>query len=100
MGGSSSPSASSARTEEPENLELFFWFFVSCTSAQLVNYYCYSIIGQFSALTYQLIAHSKTILIFLVSLLFFPTSAAQDPTHLAGLIITVLGIAGYSAAKA
>ncbi|CAD7926587.1 unnamed protein product [Amoebophrya sp. A25] len=79
--------------------ELAFWWTCSCTAAQLTNYYCYTIIGVFSALTYQVCAHAKTILVLSGGLIFFGGQATWDATHLSGLVLTVVGIIWYSQIK-
>ena len=78
------------------NLQLFLWFCGSCTAAQMVNFYCYTIIGRFSAVTYQVIAHLKTVLVLTYGLTI---SSVWDPVHLGGLFITFLGVIWYSGAK-
>ncbi len=75
------------------------WIFLSCLSAQMTNYYCYSIIGKFSAITYQVVAHSKTILVLTCGIVIFSNGKHLDMTHISGLIITVLGIIHYSYLK-
>lgn len=76
--------------------QLLLWFCGSCAAAQAVNFYCYTIIGRFSAVTYQVIAHLKTVLVLSYALTL---AAVWDPVHLTGLGITFCGIVWYSNAK-
>lgn len=78
---------------------LAFWLAGSCVSAQLANYYSYTIIGKFSAMTYQVVAHSKTVLVLACGLCFFADQATRDPLHIFGLGVTVVGIVSYSVLK-
>lgn len=74
------------------------YFCSSCTGAILVNYYCYTIIGKFSAITYQIITHAKTCLILFFGMMLFP-SPNKDPDllkwHYGGMAVTVGGMIMY-----
>eukprot|EP00392_Amoebophrya_sp_AT5.2_P004932 g4941.t1 len=89
----------SLTTDDYSRVELAFWWAASCASAQLTNYYCYTIIGIFSALTYQVVAHAKTILVLSGGMLFFQKQATWDVPHISGLVLTVMGIVWYSHIK-
>jgi hypothetical protein len=55
---------------------------LSCFLAVILNFYAYSIIGEFSAITYQVSNQAKTILTLIVgSVLFRPDRPQRERPH-------------------
>ncbi|KAJ3111680.1 hypothetical protein HDU96_005464 [Phlyctochytrium bullatum] len=72
----------------------------SCFLSILTNYYGFAVIQSTSAVTYQVVGHSKTILTIAVgSLLFGDAAQHLTPRKLAGMTITFIGVIVYSASK-
>jgi solute carrier family 35 protein E3 len=65
-----------------------------------VNVCAFGLIGKTSAVTYQVVGHCKTILIFVFGLLMFPAregeTAAQFWKKIIGLIISMSGMVLYT----
>jgi solute carrier family 35 protein E3 len=65
-----------------------------------VNVCSFGLIGRTNAITYQVVGHMKTILIFVFGLIMFPPNAAETPQQfikkIAGLIISMTGVIAYS----
>lgn len=62
-----------------------------------VNLCSMGLIGKTSAITYQVVGHSKTVLVFLGGFLFF--NQIVDATNLLGISIAMAGVACYSYVK-
>jgi solute carrier family 35 protein E3 len=65
-----------------------------------VNVCAFGLIGKTSAITYQVVGHCKTILIFTFGLIMFPArheeTAAQFARKIAGLVVSMTGMIYYS----
>jgi hypothetical protein len=77
---------------------------LSVLLAMGVNYYCFAVIGRFSAVTYQVVSHAKTILVLVFgSFLFLVKGEGENQRHtqlhLLGLAIATLGVILYSLAQ-
>eukprot|EP00929_Paragymnodinium_shiwhaense_P083215 TRINITY_DN44255_c0_g1_i1.p1 TRINITY_DN44255_c0_g1~~TRINITY_DN44255_c0_g1_i1.p1 ORF type:complete len:354 (+),score=61.17 TRINITY_DN44255_c0_g1_i1:69-1130(+) len=83
-------------------IELPLWVLLSVFLAMGVNYYCFAVIGRFSAITYQVVNHAKTVLVLVFGLLLFPTqmAGAELTKHIMGLGVAVAGVIAYSLAQA
>jgi solute carrier family 35 protein E3 len=66
-----------------------------------VNVCAFDLIGKTSAVTYQVVGHCKTILIFISGLIFFPArqgeTRAQFIKKITGLTISMMGMILYTA---
>jgi solute carrier family 35 protein E3 len=64
------------------------------------NVCTFGLIGKTSAVTYQVVGHCKTILIFVFGLIMFPArqseTTAQFVKKIAGLVISMTGVAYYT----
>ena len=73
------------------------FFVASCSFAILVNYSQFLCLGRFSATTYQVMAHLKTILVLVIGMTLFD---GQLTIKLAmGMCLALTGIFGYGYAK-
>ena len=65
-----------------------------------VNICSFGLIGKTSAVTYQVVGHIKTILIFIFGLIYFPPNAketlAQKNKKIIGLCISMVGVISYT----
>lgn len=71
-----------------------FCVFLSISLAILVNFSQYTCLGKFSVVTFQVLGHIKTIMIFLLSWLIFEENISQ--LKIAGCCLTIYGIYGFS----
>ena len=70
---------------------------LTCMCAVLVNFSSFACIGRFSAVSFQVIGHMKTCLVFLFGWLLF--SAPVTPRMILGSCFAVTGMILYSRAK-
>ncbi len=71
---------------------------LSCVLAALLNISGYFVVGNFGAVTYQVVGHSKTIAIIACG--FFPFSEVMKPAKIMGILISVLGMVLYTSVNA
>lgn len=74
-----------------------FLFLLSCCMAFLVNACSFVLIGKFSALTYQVIGHSKTVLVLAIGFIVFGNPLTFRGAL--GLLIAGIGVWWYTAIK-
>eukprot|EP00762_Andalucia_godoyi_P007458 ANDGO_07825.mRNA.1 UDP-galactose transporter 2 len=74
-----------------------FLFLLSCCMAFLVNACSFVLIGKFSALTYQVIGHSKTVLVLAIGFVVFGNPLTFRGAI--GLIVAGAGVWWYTAIK-
>ena len=67
---------------------------LSCSLAILVNISQFSCLGRFSAVSFQVMGHLKTVLVFLISWVML--GETMPPIKLAGIGLTLAGIILYS----
>jgi solute carrier family 35 protein E3 len=67
---------------------------VSCAAAIAVNYAIVAIVGRFSALTYQVTGHLKTVLLFVAGWVVFEEHY-HDMTFV-GMAVTAVGLVLYT----
>jgi solute carrier family 35 protein E3 len=75
--------------------------FLSCCFAILVNICSFTLIGKFSAVTYQVIGHMKTILVLVGGLLMFKFNGTtrQLMNNLSGIVLAMIGVILYGHLK-
>jgi solute carrier family 35 protein E3 len=82
--------------ETPELIVVILTGFVSVS----VNVCAFGLIGKTSAVTYQVVGHCKTILIFVFGLIIFPAKEGETPEQflkkIAGLVISMSGVIFYT----
>lgn len=74
------------------------WILTSASLAVLVNISQFACLGRFSAVSFQVLGHSKTVLVLLGGWLFLGESLSGK--RLVGMILAVSGMAWYGAASA
>lgn len=72
-----------------------FWMLLSCSVAILVNISQFMVLGRFTAVTYQVLGHSKTILVLLGGWLVF--REIITPKQAGGMAMAVAGMVWYVA---
>jgi len=70
---------------------------VTCLFAVVVNGTNYYVLGKTSPLTYQIVGHLKTVLVFLLGFAFFNTEL--DYRNVLGILICLIGVFIYSEIK-
>jgi len=65
----------------------------SCSVAVLVNISQFACLGRFSAVTFQVLGHTKTVLVLLISWLYL--GEHMSLRKLLGIVLAVAGMAGY-----
>lgn len=75
------------------NVPALFFLCLSCTVAVLVNVSQFMCLGRFSAVTFQVTGHAKTVLVLLGSVIFLhePINGKQ----ILGMALSVLGMIAY-----
>mmetsp|Transcript_26909 Transcript_26909/g.80667 ORF Transcript_26909/g.80667 Transcript_26909/m.80667 type:complete len:342 (-) Transcript_26909:39-1064(-) len=75
----------------------YAWLAMSCSAAVLVNVSQFLVLGRFTAVTYQVLGHAKTICVLSVGYLFF--GGVITGQQLLGMALAVGGMMSYSAAS-
>ena len=82
-----------------QKVELIF-IIISGFIAVSVNVCSFGLIGRTSAVTYQVVGHVKTILIFVFGLIMLPPNRSETQEKfykkIAGLVISMVGIVSYT----
>lgn len=69
------------------------WLLLSCSVAVLVNISQFMCLGRFSAVTFQVLGHTKTVLVLLVGWLYLNDVMTQR--KLLGIALAVVGMVAY-----
>lgn len=77
------------------NVPAFMWLFASCSIAVLVNVSQFMCLGRFSAVSFQVLGHAKTVLVLLGGWMIFKEVVTLK--QLAGMGIAVAGMVWYGA---
>lgn len=75
-------------------LLLQFFIFFSCGLAVFCNASQYMCIGRFSAVSFQVLGHMKTVCVLILGWIFF--DSALTIKNLSGMALTVAGMVTYS----
>ncbi|EAY05094.1 glucose-6-phosphate/phosphate-tranlocation protein, putative [Trichomonas vaginalis G3] len=77
-----------------------FWIFMTGMIAVWANVFGISIIGKASAVTFQVVGHAKTILIFVFGLIFLDSNVEETNEQrikkIGGLVLGMIGTIAYS----
>eukprot|EP00271_Cylindrocystis_brebissonii_P002680 TRINITY_DN13446_c0_g1_i1.p1 TRINITY_DN13446_c0_g1~~TRINITY_DN13446_c0_g1_i1.p1 ORF type:complete len:349 (+),score=61.03 TRINITY_DN13446_c0_g1_i1:128-1174(+) len=73
-----------------------FFITISCVLAVGVNVSQYLCIGKFSAVTFQVLGHMKTVLVLVLGWLLFPNEATFSVKNIGGMLLAVVGMIFYS----
>lgn len=73
------------------------FFVTSCSFSVLVNYSQFLCLGRFSAVTYQVMAHLKTVLVLVIGMLLFDGTLTSRLAM--GMMLALTGIIGYGYSK-
>jgi solute carrier family 35 protein E3 len=70
---------------------------LSCFISISVNFFTIALIGATSAVTYQVVGHTKTCLILLLGFILFPISMPTETfiKNVGGIVIAVAGVVAY-----
>ncbi|KAJ3357360.1 hypothetical protein GGF32_001102 [Allomyces javanicus] len=75
------------------------WIIVSSLMAVATNYVGNSLVQKTSAVTYNVVGHAKTLLIVAAGAVVDPSAQVWDAVRVAGMVMSVLGMAAYAAVK-
>ena len=70
---------------------------MSCSAAVLVNVSQFLVLGRFTAVTYQVLGHAKTVCVLVVGYVFF--GGVITGQQLLGMIMAIAGMMAYSRAS-
>ena len=70
---------------------------LSCSAAVLVNVSQFLVLGRFTAVTYQVLGHAKTVCVLVVGYVFF--GGVITGQQLLGMIMAIAGMMAYSRAS-
>ena len=70
---------------------------LSCSAAVLVNVSQFLVLGRFTAVTYQVLGHAKTVCVLVVGYVFF--GGVITGQQLLGMVMAIAGMMAYSRAS-
>lgn len=73
------------------------WVALSCCMAFPMNYSSAMLLAKTSAVTFQVLGHVKTVLVFALGVLFFDSS--MNAQQFAGIAVAMLGVVAYTHLK-
>ena len=76
------------------NMNQLKWVVISCFLAAPMNFSSAMLLAQTNAITFQVLGHVKTMLVFVIGFLFFNSPLTFD--NLAGITVAMIGVTWYS----